>query len=110
MKLRTLLIAAAGLTMAVGAAGAASAETPWQAHHPRRVEVNHRLGNINHQIRHERRDGDLSAAQARRMHERDFALRMQERRFARHDGSHLTRREQVRLNHEETRLHRHVVG
>ena len=110
MKLRTLLIAAAGLTMAVGAAGAASAETPWQAHHPRRVEVNHRLSNINHQIRHERREGDLTAAQARRMHERDFAIRMQERRFARHDGSHITRREQVRLNHEETRLHRHVVG
>jgi len=110
MKLRTLLIAAAGLTMAVGAAGAASAETPWQAHHPRRVEVNHRLGNINHQIRVERRDGALTAAQARRLHERDFALRMQERRFARHDGSHLTRREQVRLNHRETMLHRHVVG
>ena len=110
MKLRTLLIAAAGLTMAVGAAGAASAETPWQAHHPRRVEVNHRLNHINRQIRFERHDGALSAAQARRMHERDFALRMQERRFARHDGSHLTRREQVRLNHEETRLHRHVVG
>ena len=44
------------------------------------------------------------------MHERDYALRMQERRFARHDASHITRREQVRLNHEETRLHRHVVG
>lgn len=110
MKLRTLLIAAAGLTMAVGAAGAASAETPWQAHHPRRVEVNHRLDHINRQIRHERREGDLTAAQARRMHERDYALRMQERRFARHDDGHLTRREQVRLNHEETRLHRHVEG
>ena len=110
MKLRTLLIAAAGLTMAVGAAGAASAETPWQAHHPRRVEVNHRLNHINRQIRLERHFGALSAAQARRMHERDYAIRMQERRFARHDGSHLTRREQVHLNHEETRLHRHVVG
>ena len=110
MKLRTLLIAAAGLTMAVGAAGAASADTPWQAHHPRREEVNGRLNHINRQIRVERRDGDLTAAQARRMHERDYALRMQERRFARHDGSHITRREQVRLNHEETRLHRHVVG
>jgi hypothetical protein len=96
--------------MAVGAAGAASAETPWQAHHPRRVEVNHRLHDINGQIRHERRDGDLTAAQARRMHERDYAIRMQERRFARHDGSHLTRHEQVRLNHRETMLHRHVLG
>ena len=110
MNLRTLAIAAAGLTLAVGAAGAASAETPWQAHHPHRVEVNHRLVNINHQIRHERREGELTAAQARRMHERDFAIRMQERRFAHFHNTHLSRHEQARLNHEETRLHRHVVG
>ena len=108
MKLRTLLIAAAGLTMAVGAAGAASAETPWQAHHPRRVEVNHRLERQNHQIRVERREGDLTAAQARRLHERDHMIRMQERRFARHDGGHITRREQARLNHRENLVHRHI--
>ncbi len=110
MKLRTLLIAAAGLTLAVGAAGAASAETPWQAHHPRRVEVNHRLDHMNRQIRFERRHGDLTAARARRLHERAFAMRMQERRFARHHDSHLTRHEQARLNHEENGLHRHVAG
>ena len=65
MKLRTLLIAAAGLTMAVGAAGAASAETPWQAHHPRRVEVNHRIAHLNRSIRVERREGELSACPSR---------------------------------------------
>lgn len=110
MKLRTLLIAAAGLTLSVGVAGAASAQTPWQAHHERRVEVNHRLHHINRQIRFERRDGELTAAQARRLHERDHMIRMQERRFARHNDSHLTRHEQVRLNHEENGLHRHVAG
>ena len=108
MKLRTLLIAAAGLTMAVGAAGAASAETPWQAHHPRRVEVNHRLANENHQIRVERREGDLTAAQARRLHERAYMIRAHARWDARFHGSHLTRREQVRLNHQENALHRHI--
>jgi hypothetical protein len=110
MKLRTLLIAAAGLTLAVGAAGAASAETPWQAHHPHRVEVNHRLHRINHQIRMARHDGELTAAQARRLHERDHMIRVHERHFARHDGSHLTRHEQARLNHEENAVHRHVAG
>jgi hypothetical protein len=108
MKLRTLLIAAAGLTLAVGAAGAASADTPWQAHHPRREEVNHRLLNQNRQIHQERREGDLTAAQARRLHERDHMIRMQERRFARHDNGHITRHEQVRLNHEENGVHRHI--
>ncbi len=37
-------------------------------------------------------------------------IRMHERRFARHNDSHLTRHEQVRLNHEENGLHRHVAG
>ncbi len=108
MKLRTLLIAAAGLTLAAGAAGAASAETPWQAHHPRRVEVNHRLERQNHEIRHERRAGELTPAQARRLHERDHMIRMQERRFARNHDSHLTRQEQARLNHQENAVHRHI--
>jgi hypothetical protein len=110
MKLRTLLIAAAGLSLAVGAAGAASADTPWQAHHARREEVNHRLANQNRQIREQRREGDLTAAQARRLHERDHTIRMQERRFARNDGGHLTRHEQARLNHEENGVHRHIPG
>ena len=108
MKLRTLLIAAAGLTLAVGAAGAASADTPWQAHHPRREEVNNRLNHQNHLIRGERREGDLTALQARRLHERDHMIRMQERRFARHDGGHITRREQARLNHQENVVRRHI--
>ena len=38
MKLRNILIAAMGLTMAAGAVSTASAATPWQDHHPRRAE------------------------------------------------------------------------
>ena len=108
MKLRNLLIAAAGLTMAVGAAGAASAETPWQYHHPRRVEVNHRLSNLNHSIREERRDGEISGWQAHRLHARVHMIRSQERYFARRDGGHLTRFEQHRLNREENGVRHHV--
>jgi hypothetical protein len=36
------------------------------------------------------------------------SIRLQERRDARHDGSHLTRREQARLNHEETGVRHHI--
>jgi len=110
MTFRKILIAAVGAAMLTGAAGAASAATPWQNHHPRRVEVNHRLKHLNRQIREERREGDLTRAEARRMHRHVHAIRVQERHFARHHGSHLTRREQARLNHEETRLHRHIPG
>lgn len=108
MKLRTLIIAAAGLSLSLGVAGVASAATPWQAHHPARVEINHRLAHQNRLIRKERREGELTAAQARRLHEREHMMRMQERRFARFHNGHLTRREQVRLNHEETVAHRHI--
>ena len=108
MKLRNLLVAAMGLTMAAGLSGAASAATPWQHHHPRRVEVNHRLANLNHSIRHERAEGDLSARQARHLHARLHMIRLQERRFARHHDGHLTRVEQARLNHEASGTRAHI--
>jgi hypothetical protein len=108
MNFRNLLIAAMGAAVLAGGAGAASANTPWQNHHPRRVEVNHRLVHLNRSIRVERREGDLTAAQAARLHRHVHMIRLQERRDARHDGSHLTRREQARLNHEETGVRHHI--
>jgi hypothetical protein len=108
MNIRNLLIAAAGLTMAVGAAGAASAETPWQFHHPRRVEVNHRLVGLNQTIRVERRYGEISGNEARFLRFRDHSIRMQERRMASWNGGHLTRWEQARLNHEENGVRHHL--
>jgi hypothetical protein len=103
MKLRNLLIAVLGAAVtAGGAVGAASAATPWQVEHPRRVEVNHRLTNLNRTIRHDRRDGAITPAEAHRLHVRTHRVRVEERRFARHDAGHITRNEQHRLNHQET--------
>jgi hypothetical protein len=110
MKLRNLLIAVAGLAVTAGAAGAASADTPWQAHHPRREEVNQRLGNLNGSIHHERHEGEISAWQARRMHFHVHQIRRQERFYARHDGGHISRWEQARLNHEENGVRHHIPG
>jgi hypothetical protein len=103
MKLRNLLIAAASLTIAAAGATAASAhETHWQAHHPYRVEVNHRIGNLNRSIERERREGRISVYQARRMHAHVHSIRMQEARFASRHGSHIGRVEQAHLNREES--------
>jgi len=110
MKLRNLLIASLGLAMAAGAAGAASAATPWQAHHPRRVEVNHRIEHLNRSIRMERREGRISGAEAYRLHAHVHMIRRQERQFARRDGGHISRYEQARLNHEEHGVRRHLRG
>jgi hypothetical protein len=109
MNIRNILIAAMGLTMAAGAVTTASAATPWQDHHPRRVEVNHRLANENHRINAERREGVITAGQAHRLHRADYRIRMEERRMAFHHHSHLTRAEQWRLNHQENRLS-HRIG
>lgn len=108
MKLRQILIAAVGLAIAAGSATAASADTQWQRHHPRREEVNTRLHHLNRSINHERREGDISRGQARYLHARDHTIRAQERYFASKHHGHLTRAEQHRLNHEETGVRHHI--
>lgn len=109
MKLKTLL-AAAGLAFALGGiATSASAATPWQNHHPRRVEVNTRLANQNWRIDHAVHTGRINKFQAYRLHLADQRIRNEERWFALHHNSHLTRAEQARLNHQETRLS-HRIG
>lgn len=85
-------------SMAVGA----SAADRWQQAHPRRVEVNHRLNNLNSRIRQERRDGQISRAQAWREHREVHQMRIEERTMARSDGSHLTRADQRSLNQQES--------
>ena len=108
-KIKTL-IAAASLVFAIGgAASSASAATTWQDHHPRRVEVNTRLERQNVRIANERRMHLITAHQARRLHVADYRTRMEERRMARHDGGHLTRVDQIRLNHRENRIN-HRIG
>ncbi len=105
---KNALLVVMGLMLAGSAATAASAETPWQANHPRRVEVNHRLQTQNLRIREERRAGEITPAKARRLHAADRRIARQERRFARHDGGHITGAEQHRLNREENKVSRKI--
>ena len=107
---KNLLLATLGLVMAVGAATAASASDAWQANHPRRAEVNARLHNQAQRIRDERREGEISARQAYRLHLADRRIRHQERAYARFHGGHISRDEQIRLNREENAVGRHIPG
>ena len=111
MTIKTnILLATMGLVMAMGAATAASADTAWQANHPQREEVNARLNHQNLRIRDERREGDLNARQAHRLHVADRGIRHQERVYARNHGGHISRAEQLRLNREENRVGNHIPG
>ncbi|HUZ12160.1 MAG TPA: hypothetical protein VMU93_04825 [Caulobacteraceae bacterium] len=108
MKLRNLLIAAMSVAIVGGGATATFAATPWQQHHGRREQVNARANHLNRSIRHERREGDISGAKAARLHARVRRIRMHERWVASHRGSHITRGEQMRLNHQENGVRRHL--
>ena len=101
-----LVLASAAIGLIVPAA--ASANDRWQDHHPRRVEVNKRLENLNDRIGAERREGDLTAAQARQLRRDDRSIRREERQMARLNGSHLTKAEQRALNQQENAVSRKI--
>jgi hypothetical protein len=104
MHSRTILLGAMSVILAAGAVSTASADTTWGRNHPRREEVNDRLQHQYHRIHHERREGEMSARRAHRLHAADRHIRGEERRFARHDDGHITLAEQARLNHQENKV------
>ncbi|KVO08220.1 hypothetical protein WJ70_23800 [Burkholderia ubonensis] len=100
MRALTRHLAIAATLMSV-LTGSAFADTPWQKAHPRREEVNQRLANQNRRIRHEVKEGEMSHAQAARLHRDDRRIRQEERDMAAQNGGHLTRPEQRVLNQQE---------
>jgi hypothetical protein len=102
---RAAAVVAALASLVVG--GAASAET-WNQAHPRRAEVNHRLANQNRRINVERREGEISGAQARSLHRQVRFVRGEERFMASQQGSHITRAEQRALNQQENGVSRQI--
>lgn len=102
-----LTVAAVALSLS-GFATASLAETAWQKTHPRRTEVNHRLAHQNRRIHQERKEGELNARQAARLHREDHTIRREERAMARTNGGHVTKAEQRALNQQENRVSRQI--
>jgi hypothetical protein len=88
--------------------GTAFAETQWQKDHPRREEVNQRLANQNHRIHNEVKEGEMSHAQAARLHRDDRKIRQEERDMAAQNGGHITKSEQHVLNQQENAVSRKI--
>ena len=107
-SMRNVLTAVAATLSLACVAVPAMADTPWQAQHPRREEVNNRLSNQSTRIHQEVREGEMSHAQAARLHSADHRIRMQERRDAARNGGHITRREKARLNRRENHVSRRI--
>jgi hypothetical protein len=100
-------IAILALAIVAGVTALASAQT-WQQAHPRRAAVNGRLANQNQRINQERRDGEITAHQARAHHAQDRFIRSEERFMARQNGGHITRSEHRSLNQQENWVSREI--
>lgn len=99
---RTALI----LTLAASALGGTAAIASAQPlEHPRKAEVLARAAHQRHEIKAELRRGEIGPAKAHRLL---AANRQVVREVRRHRA--LSIAEQRRLNHQETRLHRHLNG
>jgi hypothetical protein len=95
-----ITVAMAIATIAIGVSSSADAST-WRANHPRRAEVNARLENQRDRITQERKEGELTKAQAHDLRTEDKGVRAQERYDTSENGGHITKTEQARLNREE---------
>jgi len=80
----------------------------WRASHPRRAEVNARLNHQDRRIHTERREGEISAAQAHDLHAEDRGIRADERFDASQNGGHITRSEQRSLNGQENAVSQQI--
>ena len=107
---RTLSLSVLSLVAGGMIATAASAETPWQAHHPRQAEVLHRDAHERAIVRAEGRDHVISRAREHRLLVADRRIDRQDHRMARANGGFITHREQRVLNHEENRVDRRIGG
>ena len=107
--IRSVLIASVvAVTLGALAAPALADDTKWQKDHPRREQVNNRLKNQNRRIRQERREGEITGAQARQLHSEDHAIRQEERTMASTNGGHITKAEQKALNQQENQVSQQI--
>lgn len=100
----TLLVAVAGTTVCA----AKDVDTKWQKHHPRREQVNDRLHHQNARIHDEVKEGDVSKADAAKLHQDDHRIRQEERDMASQNHGHVTRQEQKTLDQQENQVSKEI--
>jgi len=102
---RLLLLAALGIGVCAGGARAQNPGNPtgggFAAEHPRRDEVNTRVGDQRARIDQGVHNGTLSQQQANQLRSNDRAIKQQEHAEVRANGGYLTKGQQHQLNQEE---------
>ena len=89
-------------------ATSAQAESHWEHVHPRRDQVLDRTQHLNRRIVHERREGELTAAQAHNLHAQVRQTRLEQRAMAQANGGYITRAQQAGLNQQQNAISRRV--
>ena len=103
------LIATSLLVVFAATAGSAfAADTKFEKNHPRRDQVNDRLAHQNQRIRTAVKEGELTKAQARRLHRKDQQIRKEERLMASQHGGRITKSEQKVLNQQENAVSKQI--
>jgi len=109
---KSLIIAA--VLSAFAATSFAQASAPaganWAAKHPRRAEVNGRLANQNKRIDNKVADGQMSKAEARKLHKDDHQIRQEEHDMASQNNGHITKQEQKTLNQQENQTSKQIAN
>jgi hypothetical protein len=98
----------AAALLSLGLSSGAMAGTKWEKSHPRRDQVNDRLAKQNARIHQERKEGDLTGAQAAKLHKEDRQIRTEERSMASQNGGHITKQEQKTLNQQENAVSKQI--
>jgi hypothetical protein len=109
---RLAKVAATAIVVAVfvaATAGNALAQyQDWNKEHAHRAEVNARLANQNKRINQERKEGEITKAQAHKLHRKDHQIRQEERDMASQNGGHITKQEQRVLNQQENAVSKQI--
>lgn len=108
-KQRISIMALIGLGLVLGSTAEVSAAT-WRQTHPRRAEVNHRLANQNLRIHRNLKEGNITQAEAARLHGEVHGVRVEERQDAAQHGRHITRAERRDLNQDANTVSRDIYN
>jgi hypothetical protein len=105
------IIGSAILALGLGSitASALANTATWDQNHPRRAEVNQRLGNQNARIHNKVAAGDMSKAKAAKLHKEDHQIRSEERMMASQNNGHITKQEQKTLNQQENKVSEQIA-
>jgi hypothetical protein len=89
-------------------AGPVRSDEKWKEDHPRRAQVNNRLHNQNDRIKDGVKNGKLTGAEAKQLHQADRGVRKEERADAAAHGGHITKAEKRQLNKEENAISKKI--